>query len=120
VRQPRRSSDEEGIVFYKADSSGYNEVVDGVWFKTLVHGERTLLSRFRLEKGASVPTHQHPHEQTGYLVSGCLRFAIGDGTVEAEAGDSWSIPGDVPHAAEALEESIVIEVFSPVREEYLP
>jgi quercetin dioxygenase-like cupin family protein len=107
-------------MFRKADPEGYQQVAEGVGLKALVHGQKTLLSEFRLEQGASIPPHRHPHEQTGYLVSGCLRIVVEDETFEAKAGDSWCISGDSEHAAEALEDSIAVEVFSPVREDYLP
>jgi quercetin dioxygenase-like cupin family protein len=103
----------------KADAQGYKEVVDGVRLKNLVHGERTHLTEVRFRKGAVVPEHRHPHEQTGYLVSGALRFFRGDDEWVALPGDSWNLPGGCPHGAEALEESVVVEVFSPVREDYL-
>jgi len=103
----------------KAGAEGYREVVGGVRLKSLVHGERTHLTEVRFTKGAVVPEHQHPHEQTGYLVSGSLRFFSGDEAWVALPGDSWSLPGGHPHGAEALEESTVVEVFSPVREDYL-
>ena len=54
------------------------------------------------------------------MISGKIRFKIGDELFEAEAGDSWCIPGEVEHAVEVLEDSVVLEVFSPVREDYLP
>ena len=54
------------------------------------------------------------------MVSGRLRFKIEDEIMEAEAGDSWCIPGGAEHGVEALEDSVVIEIFSPVREDYLP
>jgi len=60
------------------------------------------------------------HEQTGTLISGRLRFNVDGEIFDAELGDSWCLPGGVEHAAEALEDSVVIEVFSPVREDYLP
>ena len=107
-------------MFYKKDPAGYKTMLDGVQLKTLVWGERTLLCEFKIEKGKGLPSHTHPHEQTGYLISGRMRFTIGGETFEAEPGDSWSIRGDVGHAAEALEESKGVEIFSPVREEYLP
>ncbi len=103
----------------KADAEGYKEVVDGVRLKSLVHGDRTHLTEVRFRKGAVVPEHRHPHEQTGYLVSGSLRFFSGAEDWVALPGDAWSLPGGHPHGAEALEESIVVEVFSPVREDYL-
>lgn len=106
-------------MFKKADESGYKEVMEGVNLKTLVHGERTLLGEFRLTGGSVVPVHQHHHEQTGYLLSGRMRFLIGENSYEAEKGDSWCIPGNVEHGVEVLENSVVIEIFSPVREDYV-
>jgi quercetin dioxygenase-like cupin family protein len=104
----------------KANDDGYRELLDGVRLKAISYGERTLLTEVRFEKGAVVPEHQHPHEQTGYLVSGSLRFFSGDQEATATPGDSWNLPSGLPHGAEALEDSVVIEVFSPVREDYLP
>jgi quercetin dioxygenase-like cupin family protein len=109
----------EARMFTKSDEGGFAEVLDGVRLRTLAHGGRTLLAKFRIAKGAKIPTHSHPHEQTGYLVSGQLDFVIGDDRFDAGPGDSWNIAGEVPHSAMALEDSIVIEVFSPLREEYL-
>lgn len=107
-------------MFNKADSLGHEEVLDGVTRKTLVHGAKTLMSEFRLRARASIPLHRHPQEQTGYLASGRLLLTIGEVRIRAAAGDSWCIPGDVEHGAEALEDSVAVEVFSPVREDYLP
>jgi unsaturated pyranuronate lyase len=107
-------------MFYKSDDSGFKEVLDGIRLKTLVYGDKTLFSEFRLAKGRDLPRHSHPHEQTGYLVSGRIRLSIGDETFEVTPGDSWCIPGDVEHGAETIEDSVAIEVFSPVREDYLP
>ena len=102
-----------------ADSSGYKEMVDGVRLKVLAHGASTMLTEVKLAKGAVVPEHEHPHEQTGYLISGSLRFFSGEDETIARPGDSWNLPGGYPHGAEALEDTVVVEVFSPVREDYL-
>jgi quercetin dioxygenase-like cupin family protein len=59
-------------------------------------------------------------EQTGYLVKGRIRLSIGSEVADVYVGDSWCIPSHVEHGAEILEDSIAIEVFAPVREEYLP
>jgi len=88
--------------------------------KTLVFGEKTLFTEFRMEAGSILPKHSHPHEQTGCLIEGRMRLTIGDHAFEAEKGDSWCIPGTVEHGAEILEYSVAVEVFSPVREDYLP
>jgi quercetin dioxygenase-like cupin family protein len=107
-------------MFCKRSNNGYKQVLGGIKLKTLVYGEKTLLAKFRLEKGSQLPRHAHPNEQTGYLVSGRIRLSIGEESFEAEPGDSWCIPGNVEHQAETLENSVAVEVFSPVREDYLP
>ena len=106
-------------MFRKKDKGEKRQLLDGVHLKTLVHGEKTLMGEFSLAKGAEIPLHAHPHEQTGIMISGKVRFKIGDEMFEVEAGDSWCIPGGAEHSVDALDDSVVIEVFSPVREDYL-
>jgi len=107
-------------MFTSGASCGYKDVLDKIQMKTLVYGEKTLMVEFRLAKGANLPAHQHPHEQTGYLVSGRIDLTI-DGIVhEVRPGDSWCIPGEAAHSAVAFENSVALEVFAPVREDYLP
>ena len=106
-------------MFYRKSEDGYRRVLDGIDLKTLVHGERTLMAEFRLAEGAVLPVHRHPHEQTGYLVCGRLRLTVGEETFEAGPGDAWTVAPEVPHGGEALEDSVAVEVFSPVREDYL-
>lgn len=99
---------------------GYREVLPGVLRKTLVHGEKTLMVAFRLSQGAQIPAHSHPHEQTGYLVTGALELTLGGSVRTATAGDSWCIPGGAAHGVRAAAESVVVEVFAPPRADYLP
>lgn len=94
-------------------------VVKGVQRKTLAVGEKTLMSKFVLESGSELPLHKHPHEQIGFLVSGRLLLTIGRESCELGPGDSWAVPGDVEHGAKVLERSEAIEVFYPVRQDYL-
>ena len=107
-------------MFQKSDEGDYRQMLDGVQLKTVAYGERTLMGRFKLAKGAVIPAHAHPHEQTGTMISGRLQFTVGGETMEAAAGDSWCIAGGVEHGVTALEDSVVVEVFSPMREDYLP
>jgi quercetin dioxygenase-like cupin family protein len=107
-------------VFLNGADDGYLDALPGIRRKTLSYGAATLMSEFRLRAGSPLPVHDHPQEQTGYLVSGRLRLTIGDEAYDVSPGDSWSIPGGVPHGAEVLEDAVAIEVFSPVREDYLP
>ena len=106
-------------MFAKRSNAGYVSALDGIERKTLVHGDKTLMTEFRLRQGALLPRHAHPHEQTGYLVTGRIRVLIGTEEYEASAGDSWCIPSGVEHGAQILEDSVAIEVFSPVRDDYL-
>ncbi len=94
------------------------EMLPGVFRKTLGWGERTLLTEITLRKGGLVPPHSHPHEQIGYLVKGQLEFSIGDEKTVVMPGGGWTIRGGVTHSALALADSVAVEVFSPVREEY--
>lgn len=107
-------------MFTKSLETGYRTPLTGVSYKTLAHGDKTHLTEFRLLKGNRIPRHGHPHEQTGYLVSGSLRFEIAGAVFEAGPGDAWNIPGGVEHGVDILEDSLVIEVFSPLREDYMP
>lgn len=107
-------------MFYKKDETGYRQVVKGVSLKTLTYGEKTLLAEFLLTGGEILPSHAHVHEQIGYLVSGAILLTIGSETFEVNPGDSWCIPGNVEHGAKILKDSVAIEVFSPVREDFLP
>jgi quercetin dioxygenase-like cupin family protein len=95
-------------------------VLPGIWLKTLCYGDKTLMSEFRLTAGRILPLHSHAFEQTGYLVKGSLRLTIGEEQQLLHAGDSWCIPGDVEHGAVCMEDTVALEIFSPVREDYLP
>lgn len=101
-------------------TEGYITVLDGIERKTLVYGNNTLMSEFRLKKGKILPIHSHPQEQTGYLVKGHIILIMNGQKYDMKAGGSWSIPGNVEHGAEVLEDSVAVEVFSPVREDYIP
>lgn len=94
-------------------------MADRIEMKNLVHGPGTMMVRFRFAAGGGLPPHSHPHEQTGLLLSGRARFTIAGETSEVGPGDAWCVPGGTEHSFMALEESVAVEVFSPVREEYL-
>ena len=87
-----------------------------------IMGKKAMLSEVFLHKGCSVPTHAHENEQFACVVSGRMRFGLGeDGDekrrfVELGAGEVLHVPSWVPHSADALEDSLVLDVFSPVSE----
>lgn len=92
----------------------------GVTRKTLAYHEEAMLCHFTLKKGAQIPLHDHRATQIGYLVSGKARFLAenpGD-EFEVSAGDSYVLAPHVKHGAVALEDTVYVEVFSPMRDEY--
>ena len=107
-------------MFTRRDEHDYRAVAPGIQMRTLCFGANTLMTEFRLLHGHTLPTHAHPQEQTGYLVSGHLALTIGDATHDVMPGDSWCISGGVEHGAAVLQDSTAVEVFSPLREDYLP
>jgi quercetin dioxygenase-like cupin family protein len=84
----------------------------------LTDGDKATLVEVELEPGSVVPMHTHVHEQTGTLISGRMKFEIGDETFDLRPGDAWMIPSGVPHEATGIEKCLVIEAFSPPREDW--
>jgi len=97
----------------------YIQVLEGISIKTLVHGESTLMTEFRLSRGSQLPAHSHPYEQTGYLISGSLTLHAGGKSFTVKPGDSWCVGRDESHGAEVHEDSVALEVFSPARGDYI-
>lgn len=93
------------------------EAVEDVHLTQLAAGERTSIQGFEIEPGAFVPEHSHPHEQTGFVYEGELTFLRDGEETVVRAGDSFTIPGDEPHAAEnrGTEPVRGVDVFSPPR-----
>lgn len=87
--------------------------------RQMAHTETMTVARIILAQGALVPRHQHPNEQITNVLEGRLRFVIGDEEKIVEAGATVLIPADAPHEVEALEDSIALDVFSPVREDWV-
>jgi quercetin dioxygenase-like cupin family protein len=79
-----------------------------------------MLVRHRMKKGWVGARHSHPHEQMVYIISGHLTFEHPGGVLEVKAGNSFLVPGDVVHQASAQEDSEVLDIFTPYREDYAP
>ena len=99
--------------------NNFKTVKDGFKFKTLVHEHNTHMIKALLKKSAIIEMHRHPHEQTGYLLQGHIKFIIDNKVYDILPGDAWAIPGNSEHQAEILENSIILEIFTPPREDYL-
>lgn len=98
------------------------EKVNAMLERRLITGDRMMLAHVYLKKGCVVPRHQHENEQLTYILEGGLRFWIGEDekqTVDVMAGEVLHIPSMVWHKAEALEDTVDVDVFSPPRQDWL-
>jgi quercetin dioxygenase-like cupin family protein len=88
--------------------------------RQFVHGEGGMLARIILRRGAIVPRHSHENEQITYVLEGALRFTMGDGRViTVRSGELLVIPSNMPHEAEALEDTVDLDVFTPPRADWI-
>jgi quercetin dioxygenase-like cupin family protein len=87
--------------------------------RQLVSGERSMLARIILRAGCIVPMHSHDNEQITYVLEGALKFHIQDREVVVRAGEVLVIPSQMPHSAEALEDTVDLDIFSPPRQDWL-
>jgi quercetin dioxygenase-like cupin family protein len=87
--------------------------------RQLVVGENMMLARVLLKKGCIVPEHSHHNEQLTYILEGALKFTIDGKEIVVGAGEVLCIPPNMPHAAEALEDTVDLDVFNPPRADWL-
>jgi quercetin dioxygenase-like cupin family protein len=87
--------------------------------RAMLNGDEMTLARITLGAGAVVPEHAHPNEQIATVLSGRLRFHLGGQEQEVGPGESVLIAGGVPHRVDALEDSVVLDVFAPRREDWI-
>jgi quercetin dioxygenase-like cupin family protein len=85
----------------------------------IVAGEREMLAQIYLKRGALVPMHAHESEQMTYILQGALRFQVAGEDIVVREGEVLHIPSGAPHQAEALEDTFELDVFSPIRQEWL-
>lgn len=98
------------------------ESVSDMLERRLITGDRMMLAHVYLKRGCIVPRHSHENEQLTYILSGALRFWIGEEgeqEVVVRAGEVLHIPSNVPHKAEALEDTLDVDIFSPPRQDWL-
>ena len=90
----------------------------GLRWQVMSYSPGMMLVRHRMTKGWVGARHSHPHEQMVYIVSGHLTLQHPGGVIEATTGDSFLVPGNVEHQASAQEDSEVLDIFTPYREDY--
>ena len=96
----------------------WEEVTEDIGRK-IITGEKVMIAQVRLEKDALVPEHSHESEQISYIVEGALRFWVGGEELVLRSGEVLVIPSNVPHRALALEDTLDIDIFSPIRQDWL-
>ena len=104
--------------FITAKDAGQVEMLPGVHRRTMGTTDEEMLCEFFLEKDSLVPPHSHKNDQVGYVVSGQVEMTIGDQVRIIQPGDSYAIPGGITHSARAVVDSVVIDAFSPPRDDY--
>ena len=82
-------------------------------------GEKSMLARLRLRKGCMVPLHSHENEQITYILEGALKFSLQGKEIIVRAGEILVIPSNVPHSAEAIEDTVDLDVFCPPRADWI-
>ena len=110
---PRRVGEMETFVWGSEPIEPLNERIG----RQMLNGDAMTLARITLAQGAVVPEHSHPNEQIATVLSGRVRFRLGDEERVVDALASVLIPGGVPHEVEALEDSVVLDAFAPRRED---
>jgi quercetin dioxygenase-like cupin family protein len=98
------------------------EPMKGTITRRMISGEQAMIAQIVLKKGDTVPRHSHHNEQLTYVITGKLRLLLGEQgerEIVVVAGEVLVIPPNLPHSAEALEDTLDIDVFSPPREDWL-
>lgn len=96
-----------------------NRQFKGISFDVLAVGQKSMVTRMNYRVGDNVPLHSHPNEQSGYVISGKYRIKYQDINEILNSGDSYSVPENVEHSWEVLEDGEVIDIFIPARQDYL-
>jgi quercetin dioxygenase-like cupin family protein len=87
--------------------------------RKIVTGEKVMLAQVFLTKGAVVPEHHHESEQLSYVLEGALRFKLDGREIEVRSGEVLVIPSHAPHGVVALEDTLDLDIFSPIRQDWL-
>ncbi len=99
--------------------NGIKKEFKGVSFDVLAVGQKSMITRMNYKKNDNVPFHKHPNEQNGYVVSGVFKLKLKGKEEIIKTGDSYTLDENVLHSIEVVEEGVIIDIFSPPREDYL-
>jgi quercetin dioxygenase-like cupin family protein len=95
------------------------EVMSDMISRKIITGEKAMIAQVFLKKNAIVPEHRHDSEQITYILEGALKFELEGREVVVHKGEVLRIPSDVPHSAVALEDTVDLDIFSPIRKDWL-
>ena len=107
------------LVVVKVDAAPESKPEPGLTRKVMAYNDKLFLAEHQMVKGWVGTVHSHPHDQVVYVVRGHLKVACQGKTFEIRSGDSFVVRGGVEHGASALEDSLVVDVFTPCREDYI-
>ena len=105
--------------FLMGDDIEWETVGEGVQRQIMGYDDKIMLVKVKFDKGGIGQMHEHYHSQVTYVVSGKFELSIGDETKTMKAGDGFYIPPHVMHGAVCLEDGVLIDVFSPIREDFM-
>ena len=114
-----RASKGAGMVQLTSWEKIETERLSGTITRQMLSGTHTTVARICLTRGAIVPRHMHESEQFSWILSGALKFVFDDREQVVRAGEILFIPSNVPHAAEALEDTVDFDVFAPRRDDWI-
>jgi len=109
---------DDGVIYTSTDATPASSPEPGMVRQVLAYNPHLMLVRHTFTRGWSGARHSHPHQQLVYVTSGHIRFEAGGKAWEMRAGDSLVVDGGVEHQASAIEDSEVLDVFTPYREDY--
>jgi unsaturated pyranuronate lyase len=115
------TTNKRSVTFYRWDEMPKEELTE-TFARRLITGDRVMLAHVYIKKGSIVPRHSHENEQITYILEGGLRFWIGEDesqVIDVMAGEVLHIPSMVQHKAEALEDTLDVDIFSPPRQDWL-
>ena len=122
----KKAANKLALVMYKRDLHQYIswenvevEEMNPLLKRQMITGDRVMLARLIMKKGCIVPLHSHHNEQVTHILQGALKFVIQGKEVVVRAGEVLTIPPHVPHSAEAMEDTIDLDVFDPPREDWI-
>ena len=95
------------------------QLKEGVERRILAYNGKLMTVEFSFKKGTTGDPHKHPHEQVGYIAKGSFEVTCGDEKKIISKGDSYYVPSNVIHGVLALEDGIIVDVFTPIREDFL-